>query len=180
MNPVLMTERELLQEIWENYVLCMNACYPEARHCDNCKIQKRIDEATRCLDIIQSSGMNSGNPDSDKPNYAAASKDPLHKKEETMSELDKVQSADLNEPAEQPAEQLSAEQKPQPSAEPTSAEQPAEEPATGYYDRFTGKQIDVTKVSKKAKRSMIIKSVLWLLFGIGGLIFTIIGIINLL
>lgn len=190
MNPVLLLERELLEQIWEHYVFCKNTCYPEARHCENCSVQKRIDDAIRDLDILQSSGMNSGNPDSDKPNYAAASYDPLHKKEEPMSEQTNVQSADLNESAEQTVERVTVtiETEPSPaeqaqsSAEPTPAEQPAVEsaasaqPATGYYDRFSGKTIDVTKVSKKAKRSMMIKSILWLLVGVAGLVVTIIWI----
>lgn len=175
MNPIALRESNLLQEIWENYMLCVNACNPEARHCETCSVQKRIDDACRDLDILQHSGMISGDPDSDKPNYAAASYDPLHIKEETMSELEKVQSADLNEPAEQPAELYSAEQQ-----QPTTEQPAAQTQPTTYYDRFSGKEVDFTNISKNANRKLIFQSVLWFSIGISGLIWMIIGIIKLL
>lgn len=196
MEPVHMTEEELLLQIYENYVICENVCNPEARHCETCSVQKRIDEASRNLDILEHNGMISGTPDSDKPNNAAASNDPLHKKEETMSELTSVQSAELNESAEQPVERvtvtidtepLPAEQS-QPSAEPTPEEQSAAEPAqpaastqpTTYYDRFSGQEVDITKISKKAKRKLLFQSVLWFIVGTGGLVWMIVSIIKLI
>lgn len=175
MELVLMNADRLRQIIYDNYVVCLNACYPESRHCETCSVQKRIDEACRDLDILEHSGMKSGEPDSDKPNTAAASNDPLHIKEETMSELTNVQSADLNESAEQPAEPYSAEQQ-----QPTTEQPAAQTQPTTYYDRFSGKEVDLTNISKKAKRKLIFQSVLWFSIGISGLIWMIIGIIKLL
>ena len=181
MEPVHMTEEQLCNELYDNYVICENACYPEARHCDTCKVQKRIEEVTHCLDLLQY-GMISGTPDSDKPNTAAASNDPLHKKEETMSELTNVPSADPDESAEQPVESTPAEPT-QPAAEQPAAE--PEQPAastqpTTYYDRFSGQEVDITKISKKAKRKLLFQSVLWFIVGTGGLVWMIVSIIKLI
>lgn len=171
MDPVLMTERELLQDIWENYVLCMNACYPEARHCDSCTVQKRIDLATRCLDILQFSGMNSGNPDSDI-STAAASDDPLQTiKEVCMDDLNvqDVVPEENNETV--TAEEVVAAAQP----EPVQSTAP-----TGYYDKFSGKYVQVTeKMNSKQKTKAVIKAVFWLLVGLGGLVWMIYSIFNL-
>ena len=193
MELVLMNADRLRQIIYDNYVVCLNACYPESRHCETCSVQKRIDEACRDLDILEYSGMKSGEPDSDKPNTAAASNDPLHIKEEIMSELTNVQSADLNESAEQTVERVSviietesstAEQPAEPSSaeqlQPTAEQSAAQTQPTTYYDRFSGKEVDLTNISKKAKRKLIFQSVLWFIVGTGGLVWMIVSIIKLL
>lgn len=171
MNPIALRESNLLQEIWENYMLCVNACNPEVRHCEGCRVQKRIDDACRDLDILQSSGMNSGSPDSDILT-AAASGDPLQTIKEVFMDETNVQEVvpeENNDTA--TAEEVLA------AAQPAPAQSAA---PTGYYDKFSGKYVQVTeKMSQKQKTKAVIKAVLWLMVGIAGLGWMIYSIFNL-
>ena len=120
--------------------------------------------------ILEHNGMISGTPDSDKPNTAAASDDPLQTiKEVCMDDLNVQVVPEENNETVTAEEVVDA-------AQPA----PAQTAPTGYYDKFSRKYVQVTeKMNSKQKTKAVIKAVLWLLVGFGGLCWMIYSIFNL-